>query len=661
MVRTQKNEKKRWLIILVFFCTVFFCLFGIAVLTSIYVPELLSTEQINQFDFTANVGKIDRDLFDFYAEKLYSPSDFASGNTENPSYTVDSPDNKNRQFVDYGTYRLMIPLPAGQVYAISADSATYSQKVWINGQLLSDVGTVADCAEDFVPRTNFYVVCFTPSENMTEIVIQRSNFVHKSGTLFELDLGPQKQIMEMKDIKLFRSILALGVVFTAFLFFLGVSLFFPQYRRFLWFSLACLFLGIHSSFVSPKPVMILFPELNWYLGHKLECSSTILTYLCVLLFYNSVFPKAVPRAVRIVGYSLCAVGLGVYLILPSSIYSYLTQTAVYLMAAYLVVCATLFIFGIIKKKVLMDSTARVLMAAGVLITMFCSVADELLYRKTADYNISQVGILMFIFLTSLALTLQMHEAEEALDEATKREAEMRQKTHELSNLYQMRSDFLSDISHELKTPLTVMSGYAGLTKMQLEKDAVNEKTPDNLEIIQKEAVRLGTLVEQLKTVSADKNGRTLSPVRTDISETLCRAAEFCRPICEKNGNCIKTELPEEPLFAYYVSDSILQVFYNLIANSNRHCRDNVITLKAEKNGRFIKVSVSDNGSGISPEVMQHIFERGVSGDHSSGLGLALCRDIIEDGGGIIQIESRIGEGTSVIFTVPGGETADVQG
>jgi len=644
-------RRKLWLHLVIFFCILFAVFFGISVLTITRVPLLDDRESLDTFSFTEDAGLISRNLFDYYPEHLYTPEDFASGHTKKPEYTVDSSDNDDRQKYRYGTYRLVLDLPAGETFAMSADSATYAQKVWVNGVLLTEVGKVSDNKEGFIPRTNHYTVCFTTGAVPTEIVVQQSNFVHWSGTLFEVTLGPQAKVFSLVTKKLFRSVAAIGVLFAAFLLFFGVSLFFPDSRMYLWFALACLSICIRNGFVSPKPVMILFPELNWYFGHKLEHIMQQTEFLFTLLFYNAVFPDVVDRRVRISGYLLAAAGIGMYLFLPSTVYSPLTQKDTYCMLVYYVLYVVLFLYGFLKRRKEFGEQSDVLMMAGAVILILSNLSDAYLYRKTKDYNISQIGMMIFSFITAIALTLRLRKAQEELGEAEAKEEQMRLTNHTLTDLHKLRTDFMSDISHEMRTPLTVMSSYAGLTRMQIEKSAINEKTLENLEIIQKEAVRLGELVEKIKGVATDKMLK-VSPVKGNVSEILIDAVGFCRPICDRNRNRIKVTVPEEPLYACYVPDSLLQVLYNLITNSNRHCKDSEIILSGEDAGDFISVSVSDHGDGISAELMQHLFERGVSGDHSSGLGLSLCRDIIESGGGKIRVAETSSSGTVICFTVP---------
>jgi hypothetical protein len=100
----------------------------------------------------------------------------------------------DRKTVSCATCRLVLHLKAGQVYGINGDSATYAQKLWVDGKLLSEVGTVSETADGFVPKTCNYSVYFTAGDGPTVIVMQRSNFVHAYGDFFEVNLGPAGKI-----------------------------------------------------------------------------------------------------------------------------------------------------------------------------------------------------------------------------------------------------------------------------------------------------------------------------------------------------------------------------------------------------------------------------------------------------------------------------------
>ena len=643
-----------WLATLAFAGVLLGVFLALNVLTSVPFTSLSTADDLSAFDFTSGIGKVDRGRFDFWSNALYTPDDFASGVAGEPDLPALNDGTSNeaaRQECRYGTYRLVLNLPAGHTYAFSSDSATYAQKVWVNGELVSEVGTVSDDAEGFVPHTLHYTVAFTATGDTTEIVIQRSNFCHAKGSIFEFYLGPQEQVYHLAEANMLRATLPLGVLLAAGLLFLGVGLFSPDRGQFLWFALACLSLMVRDSFVNPKPVMVLIPQLDWYLGHRLEHVSFIAALLFLLLFYGDVFHGATNKVVQRVGFALCACGIALYVLFPSTVYSSLTQAVAYVAAAYLTAFSVTVVWGVAHRREEWRHTEYLLVAVGFIAVATPAVVDALLYRKTMDFNFNQVGMMAFVFLNMVALTLEMRRAQEELEVAGEREEQMLEANRELSDLYRMRADFMCDISHEMRTPLTVMGSYAGLTRRQLQADAVNERTEGNLDVIEREAVRLGRMVEQIKDMDSAR-GRRVTRVIADVAPTLRQAATFCEPVCARYDNRIVVEAPRAPLIANFVPDGVLQVLYNLIANANRHCHGEDIVLRARANDGGVEVSVVDHGSGMSPGLAEHAFESGVSGDSGSGLGLALCRQIVEDGGGTISLSSKPGEGTTVTFTLP---------
>jgi signal transduction histidine kinase len=97
---------------------------------------------------------------------------------------------------------------------------------------------------------------------------------------------------------------------------------------------------------------------------------------------------------------------------------------------------------------------------------------------------------------------------------------------------------------------------------------------------------------------------------------------------------------------------IIQVLTNLCVNANRHTEGGTVRMAARAQAGAVAFSVQDNGEGVRPDLMGRVFERGVSGDHETGIGLAICRDVVEFHGGAISLESTPGEGTLVAFTLP---------
>lgn len=101
------------------------------------------------------------------------------------------------------------------------------------------------------------------------------------------------------------------------------------------------------------------------------------------------------------------------------------------------------------------------------------------------------------------------------------------------------------------------------------------------------------------------------------------------------------------------ADQLIQVLINLLSNANRRTHDGAVVLRAEAAANRVKVSVTDNGEGVASTLLPHVFERYSHGKTGgSGLGLSICKSIIEEHGGKIGIESKEGKGTTVWFTLP---------
>ena len=218
------------------------------------------------------------------------------------------------------------------------------------------------------------------------------------------------------------------------------------------------------------------------------------------------------------------------------------------------------------------------------------------------------------------------------------------------NESRIKSNFLANISHEMKSPLGIMGGYAKLTKKQIEAGTVNEKSLINLQTISDEAMRLADLVNRMLRAAVEMEGVSsfASVVPQDV---ISNAAAFCEPILTSNK---LTFYVEKNCPSVMVNpEMIMEVLVNLIGNANRHTKKGKIELRAESAGTgMVKFSVRDNGEGIPPEMLERAFLRGASGAGSSGIGLSTCKETVENHGGEIKIESAVGEGTVVTFTLP---------
>ena len=231
-----------------------------------------------------------------------------------------------------------------------------------------------------------------------------------------------------------------------------------------------------------------------------------------------------------------------------------------------------------------------------------------------------------------------------------------QEKEALEETNRMKTTFLSDASHELKTPLATMSGYAQNAEIDLTNGCSTVLVQEKLKRISSEANRMALLVTQILDATRIEEGRmVLELAPCDIDNLVRNTVENYFAVLNKNNNRLILRIPIELPKVKADSSRLQRVFVNLISNALKHTKNGTILVKAEEEDSFIKVTVKDTGSGISEEDMPHIWARYYKGTHSetgTGLGLYICKFIIESHSGMIWAESETGKGTAFMFTLP---------
>ena len=551
---------------------------------------------------------------------------------------------RDHAFTRVRTNVLDIDLEEGAVYGLFSMNLTYAARVWVNGELLVDQGHVSETPENFVPKTASVTAYFTAKAH-NRVVVQRCNFNHALWNMFDIYVGPQQVITRSIQARYLKNAALLLFLLTVGLINLGMFAALPGRRRFLWFSLGCFCMAVNYAFTNPKLVMIAFPDLNWYLGHKMESCSLILGALFLLLFFRDCFGRA-KKWFELTGCGLIVLALCYYIVLPSTIYTryaVIVSDAVALYAA--LACVLLIIRAVRQRKSLTVSQQYYL--AGIGIVVLGALLGAL--RVGPYMELFQVGLIVFEITLTLGLALEYRNIQKAYEESARRENEMRRMNEAMERAQELQRNFLAIMNHEMRTPLTVIAGYADKVSMQTE----DESAVRSLRFIKQEALRLGRIVEQSEdgAVNALSIGRMED---IDLGGLIQDVQAFCAPICEKRKNMLTAQCPEG-LTVHGVRDSLLQTLYNLVINGSRHTQSGKILIRAEKVGPEIILSVRDSGDGMDDETMKQAFDKGFTKDGGHGIGLALCREIAEYHGGRIWIERNDPDrGITVFLGLPDG-------
>ncbi len=226
----------------------------------------------------------------------------------------------------------------------------------------------------------------------------------------------------------------------------------------------------------------------------------------------------------------------------------------------------------------------------------------------------------------------------------------------LSRANQLRQQMTADIAHDLRTPLTVIGGY-----LEALQEGTLKPTPERFRVMREEVTLLHRLVEDLRTLSlADAGELKLMRAAFAPRELFARVAESFGASAQAAGVSIHSEIEDTVPDIWGDGERLVQVLGNLVSNALRHTPSGgTITLGACGGTDGVMLSVTDTGAGISSDDLPRIFDRFYRGDVSrqgntgeSGLGLAIVKSIVEAHGGTVRAESRLGEGTRMLLTVP---------
>lgn len=228
---------------------------------------------------------------------------------------------------------------------------------------------------------------------------------------------------------------------------------------------------------------------------------------------------------------------------------------------------------------------------------------------------------------------------------------------DLRHADQVRRDFVANVSHELKTPLTIVSGFAETLSEESVPDDVRREFARS---ISKNANRMQRIVDDLLDLSRIESGGWVPrPARTSVSAAAAEIFATVTSRAEVDETELATDIAEDAAMVNADPTALRQLLSNLVENAVRYAPGGRVMVFARRAGNGVNVGVRDTGSGIAPEHLPRIFERFYRADAGrsreaggTGLGLAIVRHLAEAHGGRVWAESRLGEGTTITAFFP---------
>ncbi|HQY99051.1 MAG TPA: HAMP domain-containing sensor histidine kinase [Propionicimonas sp.] len=267
------------------------------------------------------------------------------------------------------------------------------------------------------------------------------------------------------------------------------------------------------------------------------------------------------------------------------------------------------------------------------------------------YSMLATGLALAI---ALRLFVRIHERNQ--DQLTARNAE-------LARIDAARAEFLALVAHELNTPLAVIRTHIDEAELDLASaDGGEPRAIADLSVIGSETDRLAHLVTQLLDLGRISEGRLhIDPRPVQLDAVIQQTLQAYRPLLTQNGNTLVVPHGSAAPTVLADRDRIIQVLVNLLSNASRHTQNGTISVSVGQVGPFAEIRVTDTGAGIASHVLSKLGQQPVRArqegvrsarDTGLGVGLLISRQIAVAHGGDLVVESTLGEGTTVRFTLP---------
>jgi signal transduction histidine kinase len=332
----------------------------------------------------------------------------------------------------------------------------------------------------------------------------------------------------------------------------------------------------------------------------------------------------------------------------------------FLLMGFTVTCCMLLFLKQMSARMGIDLTqdgiqgaARLTFANILLLTLLCTVIDGIRRYYTVDRPVKKItDAAEQIMQGNLDIRIEKLKTIDLENGLNIIIDDINRMAKELSGMETLRTDFIANVSHELKTPLAVMQNYGTLLQ---QPDLPEEQRMEYARAITEASQSLANMVSNILKLNKLEN-QTIYPatVTYDLGEQLCECLVGLEEVWDKKGLDIEADVAED---VYVTADPELLtlVWNNLFSNAIKFTEaGGKISLTLKSEGGKAVVQVADTGCGISPEVGKHIFEKFYQGDTShaakgNGLGLALVKRVMDITGGDISVSSEVGRGS--VFTV----------
>lgn len=594
--------------------------------------------------------------WEFFPGRLLSGGQGTSA--ENPRYVAvpgnwkDGFANNNKeQAYGIGTYRLriLIDTPLEEPYTLWFRQIESSSRVIVNGEQQPAFGVLSEHKAEAIPQLSSYIVNYNAGDKrILEILVQAANYENpfRGGILKAVKFGSQAAIDKER-------LYSIGFQLVTFIIFILHSLyafilffFNRREKSFIYFGL--LLVAAAFSIVSDHEYLLsLWLPLNYTWALKIRLLSYLSISFFMLLLTRTFRPAGKLRQGRLfpvyvvlfTGYVTFCLVSPVIMVLYS--YNFRVFTLLYLLPFVGVVY-------MISKMVVRsqrDALFLLVAAASVASSVIWGVLQNMGLVDSTFYALDMIAAIISFSAYWFKRYFRNTEENEIL-------------TDRLRQADKTKDQFLANTSHELRTPLHGMINIAQ-TVLANEQQVMQSKSVQDMQLLVTVGRRMSGLLGDLLDLTRLQEQRIIlrrEPV--ELQALLPGVTGMLEYLTVGKPVTIALNVPDDFPPVYADEQRLVQIFMNLLHNAIKYTAEGRITVTSAVTGSRAEISIADTGAGMDERTISKIFQPyeqgalGLSEGGGFGLGLSICKQLIELHGGSIGVESRLGEGSVFTFTLP---------
>ena len=653
-MNTPAMKKKRLLAAAIFFILVVTALFmlyrlGYDARSTPRVAQINrgddSDIDLRDFDFAKQIATARfRQAGQYYHEKLLAPQEI----------DAHAPDDKSLiREADLRTYRLRFLVPDDE-YMIFGKAPEYAARIYVNGSPAVFIGEIHEDPADNRYQIATYEIVARPVDGVIEVVTNSANIIRPDAEIYNINIGRHDVTVSLYLAVWVMNLIILGLVFACVMLFMGFYIFTPHSRANLYCALIAMSLGIRMA-VAYKIVTKVVGELDYRLTYFIENGTLLIIVVFYVLLIRALFPESIPKLLVKIVITLNALLMAALICLPMYVtagFIWLHSAMISAVALASIVCIMRHIRHFREEQIISFCGQLLFIGIGLLellhIQAVFVIPRSWIYSLTVTdaLRVATFGLLLFIITQMLALFLYNQRIVE-------NEQRLAMENAELEKQNKWKAKRLGDMSHELKTPLTAISNVAQLSRIYTHEEYVKEKLDIVIAEVDRMKLGVGRILDLSRLEDDDEHWHIEA---IDLEGLIRETTSHYFQALNEHNNKLSIDCPVALPAVKADAAQIAKVLVNLIQNAMRFTHDGQISVRTacDEGADSVMVTVEDTGSGIGPEQIGRIFDRFYTGDQSTGtgLGLFICKKIIENHGGRISVRSEPGSGTAVSFTLP---------